>query len=98
MYDASGIVIYSKFSCKVNMRVVKEIPYANFKITIFQWNGKYLIKIESGLLEQTFKINELDITSEEDVLQLLDEPFLDEAVSRFQEMSGSLNAAVERHL
>lgn len=80
------------------MRVVKEIPYANFKITIFQWNGKYLIKIESGLLEQTFKINELDITSEEDVLQLLDEPFLDEAVSRFQEMSGSLNAAVERHL
>lgn len=80
------------------MRVVKEIPYANFKITIFQWNGKYLIKIESGLLEQTFKINELDITTEEDVLQLLDEPFLDEAVSRFQEMSGSLNAAVERHL
>ncbi|MBL7877566.1 MAG: hypothetical protein JNL53_18010 [Cyclobacteriaceae bacterium] len=80
------------------MRVVKEIPFANFKITIFQWNGKYLIKIESGLLEQTFKINELDITSEEDVLQLLDEPFLDEAVSRFQEMSGSLNAAVERHL
>ncbi|MDZ7648033.1 MAG: hypothetical protein U5K54_13125 [Cytophagales bacterium] len=50
------------------MRVIKEIPYANFKITIFQWNGKYLIKIESGLLEQTFKINELDTTSEDDVI------------------------------
>jgi hypothetical protein len=80
------------------MRVIKEIPYANFKITIFQWNGKYLIKIESGLLEQTFKINELDTTSEDDVIDLLDEPFLEEALNRFLEMSKSLNKSFERHL
>jgi hypothetical protein len=80
------------------MRVIKEIPYANFKITIFQWNGKYLIKIESGLLEQTFKINELDTTSEGDVIDLLDEPFLEEALNRFLEMSKSLNKSFERHL
>ncbi|MBP9925191.1 MAG: hypothetical protein KBF45_04320 [Cyclobacteriaceae bacterium] len=80
------------------MRVIKEIPYANFKITIFQWNGKYLIKIESGQLEQTFKMNELDVTSEEDVLRLLDEPFIEEVMNRFHEMSNSLGAAFERHL
>jgi len=79
------------------MRVVKEIPYQQFKITIFHWNNRYLIKLESGSFEQTFKISELDVLSEAEVLALLDETFLKEAVKRFDEMANSLHTAVIRH-
>jgi hypothetical protein len=79
------------------MRVVKEIPYQQFKITIFHWNNRYLIKLESGSFEQTFKISELDVLSEAEVLALLDETFLKEAVTRFDEMANSLHTAIIRH-
>jgi hypothetical protein len=78
------------------MRVVKEIPYPNFKITIFHWNNRYLIKFESGMLEQTFKVNELEVNSESEVLALLDEDFLKQAINRFDEMAESLVAALQR--
>jgi hypothetical protein len=79
------------------MRVVKEIPYQQFKITIFHWNNRYLIKLESGSFEQTFKISELDVLSEAEMLALLDETFLKEAVTRFDEMANSLHTAIIRH-
>ncbi len=77
------------------MRVVKEIPYPNFKITIFHWNNRYLIKFESGSLEQTFKVSELDV-SENEVLSLLDDLFLQQALIRFEEMSKSVAEAINR--
>ncbi len=79
------------------MRVVKEIPYPHFKITIFNWNNRYLIKLEAGSFEQTYKISELDVVSEDDLLNLLDEDFLTQAVVRFDEMAKSLSLAVARH-
>lgn len=78
------------------MRVVKEIPYPHFKITIFHWNNRYLIKFESGTLEQTFKVSELDVASESEVLALLDEDFLKQAINRFEEMAESLGGALHR--
>lgn len=78
------------------MRVVKEIPYSHFKITIFNWNNRYLIKFESGTLEQTFKVSELDVASESEVLALLDEDFLKQAMNRFEEMAESLGGALHR--
>lgn len=78
------------------MRIVAEIPYPQFKITIFHWNNRYLVKLESGSLEQTFKISEFDVSSEEDVRSLLDEGFLREALARFEEMAASLSKALNR--
>ena len=43
------------------MRVVKEIPHSACKITVFSWNQKYLIKLEQGDFEQTFKVSEFDV-------------------------------------
>ncbi len=80
------------------MRVVREIPHPEVKITIFHWNNRYLIKLEAGMFEQTFKISELDLTSEEDLNELLDDQFVAEAVARFSEMAESLGRAVARHL
>ena len=75
------------------MRVVGEIPHSDCKITIFSWNNRYLIKLEQGLLEQTFKINELDITSEDDLRQIVNEEFISKAMARFADMSRSLEDA-----
>ncbi|MEK6780437.1 MAG: hypothetical protein AABY93_01945 [Bacteroidota bacterium] len=78
------------------MRVIDEIAHPECKITIFHWNNRYLIKLEAGLLEQTFKVSEYDITSEEDIRKILNEEFMQKAIDRFQDMSTSLRAALEK--
>ena len=78
------------------MRVVGEIPHAECKITIFSWNNRYLIKLEAGLLEQTFKINQFDITGEDDLHKIVNEAFIQEGLERFTSMSKSLRQAMER--
>ena len=80
------------------MRVVKEIYRPQCKITVFQWNGKYLIKLEKGLLEQTFKVPELDITSEDELEAILSEEFMQKADERFTEMMQSLQKALREAL
>lgn len=77
------------------MRVVGEIAHPELKITIFHWNNRYLIKLEAGLLEQTFKIHEYDVSSEEDVKKLVDEKFVNAAIARFNEMAESLQNSLK---
>jgi hypothetical protein len=77
------------------MRVVGEIEHPECKITIFHWNNKYLIKLEMGPFEQTFKLNEFDISSETDLKKIVDEDFIDEAMARFADMSRSLSEATD---
>ena len=78
------------------MRVVGEIPHSDCKITIFSWNNRYLIKLEQGLLEQTFKVNEFDISGESEIYRIVDQPFIQEALQRFAEMNRSLHQAMQR--
>ncbi|GEO02387.1 hypothetical protein AAE02nite_00510 [Adhaeribacter aerolatus] len=78
------------------MRVLSEIPHPAVKITIFAWNGKYIIKLEKGSLEQTYKVSEMDILDEADIPKLLDETFINNALQRFGEMSKALHDAQER--
>lgn len=77
------------------MRVVGEIPHPSCKITIFSWNGKYLIKLERGLIEQTFKVSEMDVTGEADIQAVLNEAFMQKALARFDEMEDALMKALE---
>jgi hypothetical protein len=79
------------------MRVVGEIPHPKLKITIFNWNNRYLIKLEAGFFEQTFKISELDITSEEELKKMVDPEFIQEAEARFNEMAQSLLKTQQRN-
>ena len=71
------------------MRVVREIPHKACKITVFSWNQKYLIKLEAGDFEQTFKVSEFDVL-EEEIDEILSESFINEAVTRFADMQQSL--------
>lgn len=77
------------------MRVVGEINHPDCKITIFHWNNKYLIKLELGPFEQTFKLNEFDIGSEDELRKIVNEDFIDQAMARFADMSRSLSEATD---
>jgi hypothetical protein len=78
------------------MRVVGEIPHPECKITLLSWNNRYLIKIEQGFLEQTYKINAFDLAEESDLTRLLDDAFLKESLARFEEMHRSFSSAMGR--
>jgi hypothetical protein len=77
------------------MRVIKEITKPNYRITIFNWNGKYLIKFEQGDFEQTFKISEFDVISEEDIYNLLTDEFNNEVMRNFKTMNDTLTKHFE---
>jgi len=78
------------------MRVIGEIPHQDCKITIFSWNNRYLLKFESGHLEQTYKINQFDVTGEHDLLSLVDEAFIQHVLVVFENMGRSFQEALDR--
>jgi hypothetical protein len=78
------------------MRVIGEIPHPQCKITVFHWNNRYLIKLEQGSLEQTFKVQEFDVTSEEDIKLIVNEEFIQAALQRFELMGQSLHDARQK--
>lgn len=77
------------------MRVIGEIPHESCKITVFAWNNKYLIKLERGLIEQTFKVPETEVTGDDDIQKILQGTFMKKAITRFDEMDASLIEAME---
>lgn len=79
-----------------SMRIVGEITHPQCRISLFHWNGKYLIKIEVGGLEQTFKVDELDVEGESGLREMITESFIQEALARFEAMRTSLLGAL-RH-
>lgn len=80
------------------MRTIAELPHPDCKITIFSMNQKYLIKLEKGAFEQTYKLSELDVSEGVNgVFKLLDEAFLKSVVQRFTEMRDDFNAAYLRN-
>jgi hypothetical protein len=79
------------------MRVVIEIPHPDFKITVYDWNGKYLVKLETAMYEQTYKIRDSDVAGDEDIKHLVaDEEFMKSVRERFKEMSRSLGEALQK--
>jgi hypothetical protein len=78
------------------MRQVGEIAHPECKITIFSWNNRYLIKFEQGYLEQTFKIDQFDVTGDDELKKILDPEFIKSTLERFQMMGKSWAEAVHR--
>lgn len=80
------------------MRAIAELPHPNCKITIFSMNQKFIIKLERGSYEQTYKLSEMDVTNGvNDVFQLLDEEFMAQALARFDSMDADFKASYARH-
>lgn len=76
------------------MRIVKELSKPPLKITFYHWNNRYLIKLEQGPFEQTFKVDQFELASEQQLEQLLTDSFLAQAKHRFDEMAQSLGEAL----
>lgn len=68
------------------MRVIGELPSDYCKISLFQWNEKYLVKFELGLYEQTFKIDEYEVADVEALKSLITEDFIKKVMQRFDNM------------
>ncbi len=69
------------------MRIEGYIEHPDLKITIFQMNNRFSVKIESGLYEQTYKFRSLEhIQSVEDVKKIITPEFLVKAEAILKEM------------
>ncbi len=79
------------------MRVVAELPHKVCKITIFSMNQKFIIKLEKGIYEQTYKVSEKDLTDGvNDVFKMLDDEFMEKVGLRFDQMRADFNNAFIR--
>lgn len=68
------------------MRLVKDIPHSHYKIQVFHYNAKYIVKIELGQFEQTYKIGDTDVDGLEEVERMITKSLLSNALKRFVEM------------
>lgn len=75
------------------MRTVKEIPHERYKIQILNYNAKYILKIELGQFEQSFKIGESDIASLDELENMLTPELLSNCLKRFLEMRSDWESA-----
>ncbi len=77
------------------MRQIATYPHPAMQITVFAWNQKYLIKFEKDNLEQTYKIAEIELTSPEDLSELLaNQHFVQSVLNRFDAMQEDFYEAV----
>ena len=80
------------------MRIIAELPHPDFKISILNMNQKFIVKIEQGALEQSYKISEMDLTDGiNSIFELLDEEFLKKISARFNEMRKDYKDAYFRY-
>jgi len=55
------------------MRVVANIPHPSIGITVFSMNDKFIVKLEAGPMEQSFKFSSEEVKGIEDIKKILDE-------------------------
>jgi 5-hydroxyisourate hydrolase-like protein (transthyretin family) len=79
------------------MRYIKDITSNRFKIGVYQWNNKYIIKIENGMYEQTYKIDQYEVENVEEIEKCIDEAFLDRVVKSFQIMGDDFHDTLLRN-
>ncbi|TLV02974.1 hypothetical protein [Dyadobacter luticola] len=79
------------------MRYIKDIPNPQFKIGLYQWNSKYIIKVESGMYEQTYKIDDYEIQELPELEQCIDNDFISAVSRRFDAMHDDFSDTLKRN-
>jgi len=70
------------------MRIIGYIDHPVLKITVFKMGHKISIKLESGLLEQTYKFREGEgLESFEDAQKFVNESFASKVLKEFSRMN-----------
>lgn len=78
------------------MRVIADIPHPKYKIQIFAYNAKYIVKIELGQFEQVFKIAESDVFGLDDVKKMVTDHLLRNSLDRFLTMRSDWEEAFKQ--
>ena len=91
-----GCGFSGRFTTLAHVRVIGEIPHPECKITLFYWNNRYLIKFEQGLLEQTYKVQEYDVATEDEIKRMVSGEFVASALRQFEVMRQNLTDALHR--
>jgi len=68
------------------VRVIDEIPHPKFKITIFSWNEKFIVKVEIDRYEQVYKMETGSVSGLDQVKAMIDADFLKRCMVRFVAM------------
>lgn len=79
------------------MRIIAQIPHPKITISIFSMNDKYILKMEAGPMEQSFKFLHTEVAGVEGLKELVDEEFMTKVMNRFNEMFISYREANERY-
>lgn len=64
------------------MQQIADIPNPYGKATLYSWNGKFILKLETNLLEQTYKISQTEIINSSQIIDLVSNPEFMEQVGR----------------
>lgn len=79
------------------MRYIKDVANKKFKISLYQWNNKHIIKVESGAYEQTYKIDQYEVANVEEIEKCIDDVFLESIEMRFDMMNRDFFESLTRN-
>ncbi len=72
------------------MRLIKTLFIEDIKITIFDFDLKYVIKFEKNRLEQTFKLDKLEFSELDDLERKINSDIIKSIKNRFSDMTSDL--------
>jgi hypothetical protein len=81
------------------MKYIKEIANEPFKIGLYAWNSKFIVKVETPLYEQTYKVSEMDFLGNDGDMEALfgDEFFLKSIAERFMQMHHDFMSIMDKN-
>lgn len=81
------------------MRIVGEIEHPVLKITLFKNDGKFSVKFETALLEQTYKFRDDErLQTVEDVKKIVDNVFIQKVEALLRGMNEAKFDSLVRNL
>ena len=72
------------------MRLIKTLFIEDIKVTIFDFDLKYVIKFENYRLEQTFKLDKLEFSGLDDLERKINSDIIKSIKNRFSDMKSDL--------
>ena len=72
------------------MRLIKTLFIEDIKVTIFDFDLKYVIKFEKNRLEQTYKLDKLEFNGLDDLERKINSDIIKSIKNRFSDMTSDL--------
>lgn len=77
------------------MRILESFVVDEIRVSIFSMNNKYIVKLEIGPYEQSYKIDTEDVEGLPAVRKMIDEDFISASKELFLKMHHNFQNAIE---